>query len=333
MSKYDIKISLKSFEPYDGLKRGRLNLLISGNDSNLEFVNALGRIAMKRVPTYAFARELIDIKKINPESGYHDSVPFNYDMIKLRIKNTPVVGVDPNVSYLHEKYWKNMNYLNNDRDKYETEKQVEINIDVKNDEEDIIHVTTNDMKIYVDNELKELYNKKYPFLLISLKPKEAFNCSLKAVLGVGLNDDCWNSAGNYWYDVNDDGSIDFFVEGNLCFNELKLISRSLEYFKLRVQLLKDEVLRQYLIDPKKSNKFQVKIIDEDHTIGSAINYELQSHKDIIKSSIVKPTLLVREIIIDIFAPQDKMKNSFLESFDNLLSKINYFEKQYKKIEN
>jgi len=332
----DINIKLKSFEPYNGIKRGKLHLELSGKDCNLEFVNALGKIAMKRIPNYAYAKELIQIQKINPETGFHDSVPFNYDMIRNRIKNTPVAGVDPGIAYLHERYWQNVLYLDAKREKHEVEKSIEANINIENTTDDIIHITTNDMKIYVNNELQQIYNTEYPFLIISLKPQEAFKCSMKAVLGVGLNDPCWNSAGNYWYDQTNDNKIDFFVEGNLCFDEYKLISRAIEYYKLRTKLLKDEINRQYLLEKTKKEHFEVKIINEDHTFGQIINYELQHHKNIKISSLKKPSLLVREIILEIIVSPDNknsMINYIMESFDNLLKKIDVFENKYNKLLN
>jgi len=331
----DINVNLKSFEPFNGLKRGKLHLELSGKDCNLPFVNAIGRIATKRIPVYAYTKELIQIQKINPETGFHDSVPFNYDMIRNRIKNTPVAGIDPEISYLHERYWKNANYLDKKREKHENEKEVEANINIENRTDDILHVTTNDMLIYVNDKIEELYSKEYPFLIISLKPNEAFKCSLKAVVGIGLNDTCWDSAGNYWYDEND-GKIDFFIEGNLCYDEFKLISRSIEYFKLRTKLLKEEIKRQYSLDKEKKENFQVKIVDEDHTFGQIINYEIQSHKNIKKSSMSKPSLLVREIILDIIVSPDNVKSMIdfvMEAFDNLMNKIDVFEREYNKLLN
>jgi len=52
----------------------------------------------------------------------------------------------------------------------------------------------------------------------------------------------------------------------------------------------------------------------------------------MKSSNSRPDLLVREIIIDVVAfKQDKLINAILESFDNLVLKIEKFEKLFDKI--
>src|SRR5579883_3057011 len=108
MNDLDIKVELHKYRPFDFIKRGRLQIICSGEDCNDQFINAIGRIAVKRIPTYAYAKSLIKIERINPETGYHDSVPFNHDMIRDRLKNTPIFGLDPGISFLHEKFWKNV---------------------------------------------------------------------------------------------------------------------------------------------------------------------------------------------------------------------------------
>lgn len=339
MSKIDIDVSLYNYRPHDAIKRGRLQLLCSGKDCNEQFLNGIRRIAIKRIPVYAFAHELIKIERINPETGYHDSVPFNHDMMKLRLNNFPVMNVDTGFTFLHEKYWKNVDYLSPDRNKHEDEKRIEANIDVKNiasegDIGSILDVTTNDMKVYIDDELTDIYDKEYPLLIIRLKPKEAFKCSMKAVLGIGLNHTCWDASSNFWYDEETiPGKTILCTESSSKFDEFILIKRTLEYYRMRTKLLRDEIERRYNIENEISERFQITIKDEDHTMGEPINYEIQSHPDILKSSVSKPDHLIREIVLDIVAfKKEKLINAVLESIDNLLKKIDKFEKEFDKIE-
>ena len=61
-----------------------------------------------------------------------------------------------------------------------------------------------------------------------------------------------------------------------------------------------------------------------------------SHKNIKKSSISKPSLLVREIILDIIVSPDNVKSMIdfvMEAFDNLMNKIDVFEREYNKLLN
>lgn len=339
MSEPSIEVSLYSYRQFDGIKRGRIELTCGGKDCNEQFINGLGRIAFDYVPTYAFAKDLIKIEKINPATGFHDSVPFNHDMMRERLKNTPVMNVDPGLAVLHERYWKNVDYLSEDRLVHENEKRIEMYIDARNNasEEDIdaiLHVTTNDAKMYVDNELVELYDKTYPLLLISLKPKEAFKCSMRAVLGIGRNEQSWTACSNFYFDQETiPEKIIAKFESSVQFTPFVLVDRAIECYRYRAKALKDEVHRLYLMNKNQSERFQIIIDDEDHTMGEPINYELQSHNEILKSSVSRPNLLARRIIIDVVAKkQSKLLDAILESFDNLISKIDKFEKEFKKID-
>lgn len=336
-SELKMDLELLNFRPHDDIKRGMIEIKCTGEDCNDQFLNAIGRIAIKRIPMYAFAKTLIKIERINTETGYHDSVPFNHDMMRDRLKNTPVMNLDPGIPFLHEKYWRNVDYRAADRQVHENEKRVEIYIDAKNvaseGDDAILHVTTNDAKIYVDDELTNLYSEEYPLLILSLKPKEAFRCSMRAVLGVGLIDTCWDACSNFCYDQETiPGSTIIKFQSASQFDEFVLIERSLEYFRIRTKLLKDEIHRLYLLEKDHSNRFIIVINDEDHTMGEPINYEIQSHDDIAKSSSIKPDHLVRQIIIDVEAfNKEKMLDAIMQSMDNLLTKIDRFEQLFKQL--
>jgi DNA-directed RNA polymerase subunit L len=302
------------------------------------FINAIERIMIQRIPTYGFARELINVERINPESGYHDSIPFNHDMMTLRLSRMPVIGIDPGIAILHERYWKNTDYLDKDRETHEEEKRVEINIDVKNtategDIDSILHITTNDIECYVDNEKVNIFNKHHPILVISLKPKEALKCSMKAVLGMGLRDSLWGAASNSWHDF-------FAVKGSMVmnveaksFNEFILVERALVYFKTRTKTMRDVIEKLYLLQEDQTSVFLIELIGEDSTMGEPITYELQSHPDIRSAACQIPDHLINTIVLHVTTfKADKMLTSILESMDNLYNKIEYFEKQFAKID-
>ena len=339
MSDLDMNVTLYEYRPHDDIKRGRLQLLCSGDDCNDQFLNAIGRIAVKRIPAYAYAKDLIKIEKINSESGYHDSIPFNHDMMRDRLKNTPVMNIDPGFAFLHERYYKGVDYRDVNREVHENEKRVEVYIDAKNtaaegDSESIIHVTTNDAKIYVNDELTTLYSKEYPLLIISLKPKEAFKCSMRAVLGLGITDTCWDACSNFCYDQETVPEKTILkLEAASQFNEFVLVDRVLEYFKLRTILFKDEIQRMYLMEKDPGERFQIVLKNEDHTMAEAMNYEIQSHPDIINSSASKPNLLIRQMVLNVVAfDKKKLLNAIMESMDNLVIKIDRFGELFQNID-
>jgi DNA-directed RNA polymerase subunit L len=322
------------------MKRGLLQIVCSGNDCNRHFINSLGRIATKRVPSYAYHTKLINIENIERKTGYHSPIAFNNDMMRLRLSNTPVMNVDPKISYLHERYWHNVDYLDVKREKHEKEKNIEVLIDVKNtnddnieNEGDILHVTTNDIKVYIDEKQKQIYSDSYPLLIISLKPKEAFKCSMKAVLGIGVNDTCWDACSNFYFDEETiEGKRIASFQAASQMDEYTLVSRALEYMRIRTDILKNEINRMYMLQENKTKRFQIVLKNEDHTMGEIINYEIQSHPDIRSSGCSKPDLLIREILIDVTAfSGTKLLNAINESMDNLLKKIDVFETQFNKL--
>lgn len=338
MQNIDIKVKLKDYRPHTGIKRGMIQLVCSGNDANVQFLNGLGRIAVKRLPTYAFAKELIKIERIDPESGYRDSVPFNHDMMRNRIMNIPVMNVDPGFSFLHEKYWKNVDYEDESREKHEMEKRIEMYVDAKNtanedDHDAMVRVTTNDVKIYIDDELTQIYDQEYPLLIIDLRAREAFKCSARAVLGLGLQHSSWDACSNYCHDQETiPGKTIMKLQASSRFDEFTLISRALEYYKIRSKMIKDEIARLYLLKEDHSTKFKVVLKDEDHTMGEAINFEIQSHPNILKSSCAKPSHLSRTVELEIVAFDKKnLISSVMESIDHLLDKIEQFGIEFRKI--
>ena len=198
-TKLDLDVELFDYIPHGKFQRGRMRLLFSGKDANTQFINSIGRIMMDRIPTYAFARELVKVERIDPESGYRDSVAINHDMITLALKNIPVLNIDPGIHYLHERYWKDVDYMDDAREKHESEKRIELGLDVRNtademDTSELVIVTTNDMKIFVNDSEMQLHDREYPWELLKLKPKEQIRLSARAVLGVGLRDASWQAA-------------------------------------------------------------------------------------------------------------------------------------------
>lgn len=325
----NIKLSLNKYTPHTPIKRGRMELKIQGNDIYNEFINSLGRIITKRIPKYAFPPELIQIEKIDPDSEFYQSVAFNNDMMKLRISNIPVMFIDPECFFLHESFWMNVDFLDQNRKKHDNEKRIEAFIDVKNKKKEILNVTTNDMKIFIDDKLNKIYNEEYPLLLISLKPNEAFKCSLKAVLSIGLRNSIWNSCSNFWFYETDENSYLFFFESSSSFNEFSLMKKGLKYFKKRTSQIKNEIKRMYTNE----KKFSLIIKNEDHTMGEVINYEFQSHPDILKSSHTKTDHLIFEANISVIVHDNKnLLNAMIESLDTLIKKIDFFEKEFLKID-
>ena len=333
----DLKVELYDYIPHGKFQAGKMRLKFSGADANTQFANAIGRIMMDRLPTYAFARELINVTRIDPASGYRDSVALNHDMITLMMKDIPVSKIDPGISYLHERFWKDVDYLSEDRQIHENEKRIELHLDIRNESdegtEDLLPVTTNEMQIYVEDELVELHDREFPYVLMHLKPKEQVKLGAKAVLGIGLRDACWGAACNYSIDTEtEEGATLLMFRSASQYDEYVLMERALEYFKERIDLVANMMHKSYLQEEDKTTEFVAMIEGEDHTIGVPLGYELQSHPDVIAASGTMPDNLEQRVRIMIVTDNpDRMVDIIKESAQNLIDKIEVVQKQFDSI--
>lgn len=143
------------------------------NDIDKSFVNAIRRTILSEYPTYSFNSEPYqncDINIITNTSALHN------EFISHRIGLLPV-NVDPII--------------------YFNEGQYLFEIDVKNDENQIISVTTKDIQIknLTTNQLlpSDIKEKVFPadpvsndyIIICKLKPKEEFKCEAKASKNIG----------------------------------------------------------------------------------------------------------------------------------------------------
>lgn len=324
-NEFDIKIKEKEYHPSDGLKSHYLKLIFEGSDLNVKLINMIRRTCTNSIPTYGYASELIDIIE-------NSSIAFNNDMIRLDLSYLPIFGVDPEIYDLDEEYWKNVNYADKERRKHLAEKIIEFYVSYHNNSSDTVRVTTNDAKIKVDGELVEMYNKKYPILLIELKANQSFKCYMRGVLGVGDRRDdgaIWKSCKRSFYEdlSSEDGKnklYEFTIYGNEQYSEYQLLDRTCQYLIKRLLKIK-KMISDKVNNGEISNDKTIKFIldNEDHTLGEPINYELQSHEDIVFSGFSKADHLIKSGIITASCEKGKNSpvNAFLDSVDTIIKKV------------
>lgn len=318
----DVKIKELKYQQNEGFVSSYLDLELSGNDMNLVVANTLRRTIIDDIPIYAF--EYVNIE-------YNNSV-FNNDMMKIRLRQLPIYGIDSGLNYLNPIYWEKIDYTDyKNRPKHEAEKNIEAIINVHNNKNEIMHVTTNDMRYYIDNvETKYVAkNKNHPILLISLRPNETFKCIMKGCLGTGERDNIW-SGGHCYYDENiEKNTIKFTVESYGQVDEYSLIIKACGNIRKRLGNIYNEIKKRVdLKEIRPSNSIIIELDNEDHTICNLINDSLQSHKDIIFSGISKPDLLVKSMKFKI-QTINKSKSPIEPFFDV----INNLTSLFKNIEN
>lgn len=325
---YDIKITEIENHISNGLDASWIVLNMSGKDFNIKIANSLRRASANNIPTYGIPQELITIDT-------NTSVAFNNDNMRLRLSQLPVYGIDSELYFLAEKYWgkDNINYADQKREKHPKEKNVEYYLNVHNNTAEIKSITTNNLKMYVDGQEIEVYSKKYPILLIKLRPNDRFKCHMKACLGIGDRNVIWSAARNgYYHEVEDSkipNEIIFTLEGNGQCHEYDIMIKSCKFLMKRFEDLKNDLKNK--IDKKEIIHEKViyfKLDREDYTLGEPLNYEFQNHKNIIRSGLTKPDSLVKSILIKIeTVPEIKSPlNAMLECLTILVEKYSHIGK-------
>lgn len=330
----DISVEQYDYTPRSDLDRAQLKIILSGKDINTAIVNSLVRIMIHEIPTYAFPGELIKFAPINRDNGEKGSIAFNNDYMRLRLSHIPIIGIDPEIDFLHERYWKDVDYMDSDREKHEKEKPIEAYIEYNNTSDDIINVTTKDMKMYINDKETDVYrNSDYPFLIISLKPGEMFKASMKGVLGIGKRNTIWDSSGTSFQEIDTvPGKHLVTIEPSAQIEPHILFKRACSYFKKKIELIRGEIKRIYKESEITENKIEIVLKGENHTMGGPINYELQSHSNIISSGLCKKDHLINEIILKIETfDKSKLLNSIMECIDIIIKKIDLIELNFNKI--
>jgi len=322
---WDISVKVKSYTPRKDHKSSGLNLEFTGKDAYFKLINTISRVASTYLPSYAFPPQLINITE-------NTTVAFDNQYMQLRLSNLPLYNLDLDIYHLHDKYWKNVNYADINRDIHPSEKDIRFYVNVKNNTKELSYVTTNDLEIYIDSNLtKTMYDKNNPILLIKLRPGDSFKCDMKAVLGLGESHTIWRSAVNAYAPYEDDKYM-LTLKSNGQETEYVILVKSCKHILKRLEdikkIIEDKVDKQEI---KNVEHLQLIIDGEEHTMGEIINYEFQNHSNLI-SGFSKPDLLIKSISFKISAKEpSKMIKSIYESLDTLTDKYNYILKLVEKL--
>lgn len=310
-TKIDIKIEEVSKKETNDLDYSVLTLKFAGKEVNENLINVLRRIMLNDIPIYAFAPECIQIEQ--------NTSVFNNDQMRLRLAQIPIFKNKVDLSYLEEKYWLDVNYNSQEREKHPMERNIEMYISTTNNDENIKNVTTNDIQYYYDNEkIDGGYNKKYPIVIIKLRSGEAFKCKLKAVLGVGERNVIWAGAGNTYYNIFDDHII-LNIESHGQMDEYELLWKACQYMQLKLIDIKKTIYEKYESLISKNEPIQavdITLDNETHTIGNMITQLLQDRDDVIYAGTGKRNELVKQITIIV-----KYKKATLTPLDPIMESI------------
>jgi DNA-directed RNA polymerase subunit L len=280
----------------DDFNSSYLKLELSGKDINFPIVNAIRKVCINQIPTYAFHTDKINIARNN-------SV-FDNSTMKERLSQLPITKIKNEVKFLPLKYYKDINF--NDY-KYERHlndtTNVEYFIKAKNNgPEKLLNVNTNDLQININNEkinVNDKYSEKNPILLIQLRIGEEFECSLKGILAVGELDSIFNSS-NCYYDEIDENKYLLMIESCGQISEYEILILGCEILIEKMKIIKENLNNeQYKTIITENNSLILELINEDHTCGGPINYLLQNMKEVIYSGITKQNFMQKNLLLKV----------------------------------
>ncbi len=329
-SGFDIKIEEAQYSPKNKFNSSIITLKFTGSDVNCKILNTIRRVACNNIPTYAFPSALINIQE-------NTCVAFNNDYMRTRLEQLPIFDVDAGLYFLHNKYWKNVNFLDTNREKHPDEKKIQIYINVHNNSNELKIITTNEAKCFIDNEQVNIFDTKTPILVVILRPNDTFKCVMNSALAIGERHTIFCSAANAWHTYEEEpdkdgimqfksGKINIKSRGNK--NEYQLLIDACDYLMKKFADLKIELDRRIKSKEIDDDKTIFFVLDgEDHTMGEILNYEFQEHKDIIFSGVSKPDTQISSMLFKITSAPSK-KNPFEamnECIDHLTKKIDFIK--------
>lgn len=325
MNKIDVKVVELHKQEFKGFQASHLMLELRGDTVNSTVVNTLRRLALDYVPTYAFTKETIDIEE--------NTSIFDNDYMKLRISQVTVPQLKVPVSYLPEKYWKDIDYADPERERHPSDKSnLELYINKVNAGTDVLNVTTNDVVLLNNGEEMQRFDKKLPLLITQLRPKEVFKCHARAALGLGKRNDIWAAAANSWYEDVDPNRYKFSVETQGQMDEYEILYKACDVLKNKLTEIKGVINDKYNVsDITKGKRLTFRLDGEDHTTANIINEFLQINPNVAFAGLSKPDLLREETVIKFMTVKENPIKPLVETVDFVIELYSNIQKQIQKL--
>ncbi len=332
---FDIKIEELYYNKKKNHISSELGVKFTGKDCNLKILSTLRRVACNNVPTHAF-------NHLNIEIEQNTCVAFNNDYMRLRLSQIPVFNLESKISFLHNKYWKNINYADVNREKHPEERNLKVYINSYNNSNEIKPVTTKDVKCYIDNEQIDMFDIEAPILIVLLRPNDSFKAMMVASLGVGDGHTIYCACANGWHiydeEIKDNGerifkSGELYIKSRGEQTEYKILIHACEYLIKKFEDLKIDIDKKVKSKEITANKELVLTLDEeDFTIGEMLNYEMQENKNILFSGLSKPDHQIKSIVFKIETDGKKIPSDIIiETSEIIIKKFNHIQKMINKL--
>jgi len=299
-----------------------LELLLSGKDMSYCIVNSLRHVTINQIPIYAFHHDKINIFK--------NTSVYDNSYMKGRLNQLPINNIKHKIKFLSQEYYKNVNYADPNIVKHPDDTyEIEYYIKAKNNgKEKLQYVSTNDIRITINNELvdnSKVYSTEYPILIIKLRPGEEFECSMKAVLGIGELHSIFNAATTYYEEITET-KYNLMIKSYGQLSEYELLILGCEIIIEKYNNIKENIKNnEYKYIITEENSIMLEILNEDHTCGGPLNHVLQDMDEVIFSGVTRPDFLQKCVLIK-FKVDKKFKlfdilNKAIDTCINLFTNI------------
>ena len=305
MNKPDIEIQ-RAAELQHIVYGTELRLIFKGTDVDRVLVNTLRQVVYSEIPVYGISRSSSIIEK---NSSIDDD-----NIMRQRLSMIPIRNVDCKVDFLEPV---NYPYVNDMTGKIYPEKEhlrdakddVNINLfaNITNDgkvtngydETNIMYVTTNDITITVDGkETKDMYDHKYPLLIIKLKVGQSFSFNSKAQVGIAKLHSCWDAISQCTYLQMDTNMYGFIIKSLGQRTEWNCLTVGCNIIINKITRLKKDVTKKYKQDESKEITLMIiKIEKEEHMMGNLLSSTLIKHPDIVSASYKIDHPFIQEVTL------------------------------------
>ena len=335
-----VKISVIVNKPTKDLEYSELILNISGLSH--VYLNTIKRILYEYIPTYAFNQDNIIIEKSNT---FLDN-----SRLRDRFQFLPIINLDPEIDYLDEKYYLNLNFENEERPRHPKEKSINISFKNYNNKEEYKNVDTNTINYYVNGKEEKIpYNSKYPILLCYLRNGEYIECVMKSSLGIGIMHPIYQPVYHTFYRENekDNKTYDLIVHSKGQISEIELIKRMCKTAKIMLEnhkksmwkLLHEENIFASLVYEYKQYRDpeDIKNITMDNfTFANIICEELQKDKDnILFAGVCKENFFDKVVHLKIRfngkKSDDEQHKIIIKAIDECIKRFEDFEKEINRL--
>lgn len=335
-----VKISVIVNKPTKDLEYSELILNISGLSH--VYLNTMKRILYEYIPTYAFNQDNIIIEKSNT---FLDN-----SRLRDRFQFLPIINIDPQIDYLDEKYYLNLNFENEDRPRHPKEKSINISFKNYNNKEEYKNVDTNTINYYVNGKEEKIpYNSKYPILLCYLRNGEYIECVMKSSLGIGIMHPIYQPVYHTFYRENekDNKTYDLIIHSKGQISEVELVKRMCKTAKIMLEnhkksmwkLLHEENIFASLVYEYKQYRDpdDIKNITMDNfTFANIICEELQKDKDnILFAGVCKENFFDKVVHLKIRfngkKSDDEQHKIIIKAIDECIKRFEDFEKEINKL--